>query len=119
MNLKNSFIALNNILDAAGGASSYNHLDQTSKSILLHIGHQNNIKACVCITDVIENAKFKNSKVTLLKKTQKLIQTGWLEERKSELHHRRNDLFLSKFALKELDIISKNLDKIFKKQVNI
>jgi len=116
MKFKNSFIALSNILDAAAGASRFCNLDQTSKSILIYIGHQNSIRSLICITDIIENSSFENSKVTLLKKTQMLIKLGWLEERKSELHHRRNDLLLSRFALKELDMISKILDKTLKKQ---
>ena len=114
MKIKNSFIALNNILDAAEGLSQVSKLDPTSKSILKFIAHQNNLKTNVCITDIAESSYFKSSKVTLLKKTQALIKLGWLEEKKSNIHHRRNDLILSKFAIKELDLISRQLDRSLK-----
>lgn len=113
----NSFIALNNILDAAEGASNFSKLDGLSKSIIKFIAHQNNIKINVCITDIADNKSFDSSKVTLLKKTQILIKLGWLLEKKSSEHHRRNNLVLSKFAIKELNLISANINNKLKGKI--
>jgi hypothetical protein len=110
LELKNSFLALSNILRAVEGESVFGELDIESRSILTFVATNEAQNVESCVTDITGNASLPGAPATKFKRIQMLRDGGWLKAGASDLHHRRVSLALTRKAKSELDKIASALE---------
>lgn len=111
MELKNTFLALSNILLAVEGRSVFEHLDMESQAILKFVAANEAQLHELCVTDVTGNPMLPGAPATKLKRIHALQEQGWLLFEKSAQHHRRVRIILAPKATNEMASMTQQLNK--------
>lgn len=109
MILKNTFLALSNILQAVEGNSAFGQLETESQAILKFIAANEGSASEICVTDITNNGAIPGAPATKLRRVHQLNSAGWIVLGKSDVHHRRIRLELSQMAKNEIANMSDDL----------
>ncbi|MGV0960251.1 MAG: hypothetical protein ACOYB1_10485 [Limnohabitans sp.] len=109
MTLKNTFLALSNILQAVEGNSAFGQLEIESQAILKFIAANEGSATEICVTDITNNGAIPGAPATKLRRVHQLNAAGWIVLGKSDVHHRRIRLQLSQMAQNEISNMSADL----------